>query len=170
MRTAQRRTFPITRRSKAQSRVKLRARLCFGCPRTRMSQPSFLTLYKRLKTILSADALITLSLKASIYLPRMSSTSTPPTSNVRWYCCRNCVMPPILPITSAATWTALGCGLRWSKYADGGSVLSLMKASQGNSLREKFVAVIVRGVLIGFLSFAGTSNQLVSATCKVMIC
>ncbi len=25
-------------------------------------------------------------------------------------------MPPILPITSAATWTALGSGLQWSKY------------------------------------------------------
>ncbi len=32
--------------------------------------------------------------------------------------------------------------------ADGDSVLSLMKESRGSCLREKFVVVIVRGVLI----------------------
>ncbi|KAK0455689.1 Pkinase-domain-containing protein [Desarmillaria tabescens] len=65
------------------------------------------------------------------------------------------------------------------EYADGGSVLSLMKASRGGCLEEKFMAVIVREVLIG-LSYLHkvpvihrdlkAANVLVSATCKVMIC
>ncbi|KAK0490281.1 Pkinase-domain-containing protein [Armillaria novae-zelandiae] len=65
------------------------------------------------------------------------------------------------------------------EYADGGSVLSLMKASRGGCLEEKFMAVIIREVLIG-LSYLHkvpvihrdlkAANVLVSATCKVMIC
>ncbi|PBK98914.1 hypothetical protein ARMGADRAFT_483478 [Armillaria gallica] len=51
-----------------------------------------------------------------------------------------------------------------------------MKASRGSSLRKKLwqlpstACSLTWDTFTGFLSFAGTSNQLVSATCKVIIC
>ncbi|KAF5391909.1 hypothetical protein D9757_001747 [Collybiopsis confluens] len=65
------------------------------------------------------------------------------------------------------------------ELAQGGSVLSLMKASKDGCLEEKFVSVIIREVLIG-LSYLHkvpvihrdmkAANILVTATGKVMIC
>lgn len=65
------------------------------------------------------------------------------------------------------------------ELAQGGSVLSLMKASKDNCLEEKFVSVIIREVLIG-LSYLHkvpvihrdmkAANILVTAAGKVMIC
>lgn len=65
------------------------------------------------------------------------------------------------------------------EFAQGGSVLSLMKASKDGCIEEKYVAVIVREVLIG-LSYLHkvpvihrdmkAANVLVTATGKVMIC
>ncbi|PFH45902.1 hypothetical protein AMATHDRAFT_70943 [Amanita thiersii Skay4041] len=65
------------------------------------------------------------------------------------------------------------------EYAQGGSVLSLMKASRDGCLEEKYVSVIVREVLTG-LSYLHkvpvihrdikAANILVTASGKVMIC
>ena len=65
------------------------------------------------------------------------------------------------------------------EYAQGGSVLSLMKASRSGCLEEKYIAVIIREVLIG-LSYLHkvpvihrdikAANILVTASGKVMIC
>ncbi|KAF9072957.1 hypothetical protein BDP27DRAFT_1319707 [Rhodocollybia butyracea] len=65
------------------------------------------------------------------------------------------------------------------ELAQGGSVLSLMKASQDNCLEERFISVIIREVLVG-LSYLHkvpvihrdmkAANVLVAATGKVMIC
>ncbi|KAG6862205.1 hypothetical protein C0995_002135 [Termitomyces sp. Mi166 len=65
------------------------------------------------------------------------------------------------------------------EFAQGGSVLSLMKASKNGCLEEKYVAVIVREVLVG-LSYLHkvpvihrdikAANILVTATGKVVIC
>ncbi|KAG6868923.1 hypothetical protein C0993_007697 [Termitomyces sp. T159_Od127] len=65
------------------------------------------------------------------------------------------------------------------EFAQGGSVLSLMKASRHGCLEEKYVAVIVREVLVG-LSYLHkvpvihrdikAANILVTATGKVVIC
>ena len=65
------------------------------------------------------------------------------------------------------------------EFAQGGSVLSLMKASRNGCLEERYVSVIVREVLIG-LSYLHkvpvihrdmkAANILVTATGKVMIC
>ena len=65
------------------------------------------------------------------------------------------------------------------EFAQGGSVLSLMKASKDGCLEEKYVAVIIREVLVG-LSYLHkvpvihrdikAANILVTSTGKVMIC
>ncbi|KAJ7502722.1 Pkinase-domain-containing protein [Mycena galericulata] len=65
------------------------------------------------------------------------------------------------------------------EFAQGGSALSLMKASKDGCLEEKYVNVMIREVLIG-LSYLHkvpvihrdikAANVLVTATCKVMIC
>lgn len=65
------------------------------------------------------------------------------------------------------------------EYAQGGSVRTLMKASKDGTIEEKYVAIIIREVLIG-LSYLHRSaiihrdlkaaNILVTATGKVMIC
>ncbi|KAG6813319.1 hypothetical protein H0H92_012132 [Tricholoma furcatifolium] len=65
------------------------------------------------------------------------------------------------------------------EYAQGGSVLSLMKASRGGCLEERYVSVIIREVLVG-LSYLHkvpvihrdikAANILVTATGKVVIC
>ncbi|KDR75445.1 hypothetical protein GALMADRAFT_98931 [Galerina marginata CBS 339.88] len=65
------------------------------------------------------------------------------------------------------------------EFAQGGSVLSLMKASKDGCIEEKYVAVIIREVLVG-LSYLHkvpvihrdmkAANVLVTATGKVMIC
>lgn len=64
------------------------------------------------------------------------------------------------------------------EYAQGGSVLSLMKASKDGCIEEKYVAIIIREVLVG-LSYLHkvpvihrdmkAANILVTATGKVMI-
>jgi serine/threonine protein kinase len=65
------------------------------------------------------------------------------------------------------------------EYAQGGSVLSLMKTSPDGSLEEKYVAVIIREVLVGLNYLHKSSiihrdikaaNILISAMGKVMIC
>ncbi|KAG6897399.1 hypothetical protein C0992_001905 [Termitomyces sp. T32_za158] len=65
------------------------------------------------------------------------------------------------------------------EYAQGGSVLSLMKASRNGCLEEKYVAVIVREVLVGLSHLhkvpvihrdIKAANILVTATGKVVIC
>lgn len=65
------------------------------------------------------------------------------------------------------------------EFAQGGSVLSLMKASRDGCLEEKYVSIIIREVLVG-LSYLHRSaiihrdikaaNILITATGKVMIC
>lgn len=65
------------------------------------------------------------------------------------------------------------------EFAQGGSVLSLMKASKDGCIEEKYVSVIIREVLVG-LSYLHkvpvihrdmkAANVLVTATGKVMIC
>ncbi|KIK63671.1 hypothetical protein GYMLUDRAFT_447658 [Collybiopsis luxurians FD-317 M1] len=65
------------------------------------------------------------------------------------------------------------------EFAQGGSVLSLMKASRDGCLEEKFISVIIREVLVG-LSYLHkvpvihrdmkAANVLVTAAGKVMIC
>ena len=65
------------------------------------------------------------------------------------------------------------------EYAQGGSVLALMKTSPDGCLEEKYVAIIVREVLIGLHHLHKSSiihrdikaaNILISAVGKVMIC
>ncbi|KAJ3976395.1 Pkinase-domain-containing protein [Lentinula raphanica] len=65
------------------------------------------------------------------------------------------------------------------EFAQGGSVLALMKASRDGCLEEKFISVIIREVLVG-LSYLHkvpvihrdmkAANVLVTSTGKVMIC
>lgn len=65
------------------------------------------------------------------------------------------------------------------ELAQGGSVLSLMKASRDNCIEEKYVAIIIREVLVG-LSYLHkipvihrdlkSANILITAVGKVMIC
>ncbi|PBK85735.1 hypothetical protein ARMGADRAFT_552540 [Armillaria gallica] len=137
-----------------------------------MSQPSFLTLYKRLETI---GRCAHTSVSKGIHIPTENVIDLD-TVDIQ------CEVVFLLQLCNASNITNyFGC------YMDNLRVWIAMKQVCGRRqravlIRRKLLEGEIRewsssaGCLLtwdnftGLLSFAGTSNQLVSATCKVMIC